>query len=239
MSEESAKPASRRRRRGSLEGAVQVVSWPTSSEFSRMENLMECLKLLDYESLFCVPKGFPPLSRTMFIMADKSQAQFPYFASLVSWAMTLAKVDFVDWEFDDPTTASNNILLEISKLGFNIADCQSSKLKLGYSDPALSILEFVVRHALKVLNIQTEKPVYFAAAEGVPMSGGSTDEIDVEEELEVACSDDDSYLNEQVNDDDDDNELMYNELCKTNGEETALSGEGSDKGLRGTSMSVL
>ena len=202
MSEET-----RRRRRGSLEGAASSSrSWPTSSEFLRMENLIESLKLLDYDNEFCASKGFAAMDRFLFILPGQAQQQFPYFSALVSWSLTVANLSFDDWEFDDPTTASNNIVLALSKLGFS-ADFQPAKLKLGYGVPVLSVLEFVVQKALQSRAIRVEKPVYHATTNS---SNARQDDV-IEEDLDANASEDDLEL-----DDDDDDDIMYNDLMKGN-----------------------
>lgn len=200
-----------------------------------MENLIESLKILDYEKTFCLQKGFSAIDRTMFIMPGTTQQQFPFFSGLVSWALTLAKVAFVDWEFDDPTTASNNILLELNKLGFSVADGQAGKLRLGYGGAVLAALEFVVQYAIRTLDVRTEKPVYTAVAQAETTTG---DGVDIDKDLEDAFSDDDLNLdNDDIDVDDDDDELMYDDICKTNGSEAAASGHESFEGQRGTGTS--
>lgn len=91
--------------------------WPDGQTLAAMDDVLEKLKLLNYETSFCPSKGFPPLDHSVFTMPGRV-SPFPCFAALTSWALKLAKVDFVDWEFDDPSTASNNMLVELTKLGF-------------------------------------------------------------------------------------------------------------------------
>lgn len=55
-----------------------------------MEQILDMLKLLDYESKFCKQKGFKPLSKVYF--ADKHSnpsEQFINFISLVSWLLSI------------------------------------------------------------------------------------------------------------------------------------------------------
>lgn len=54
-----------------------------------MEDIIEYLKLLNYEGDFCSERGLKPLSRCYFAVKFNPSDQFMYFVSLVSWLLTL------------------------------------------------------------------------------------------------------------------------------------------------------
>lgn len=76
-----------------------------------MEEVLEMLKLLDYDSKFCKQKGFKPLSKSFFAVPSSNQSeQFIYFVSLVSWLLSINNHQVTGWnKYDDPITASQNV----------------------------------------------------------------------------------------------------------------------------------
>jgi len=50
-----------------------------------MEEILEKLKLLNYEKEFLAQKGLKPLNRAYFAIATNSNEQFNYFKTLVKW----------------------------------------------------------------------------------------------------------------------------------------------------------
>ena len=55
-----------------------------------MEDLLDKLKLLNYDSAFCAAYGIRPFCKHHFALpADSSHNQFYHFASLVTWMMSL------------------------------------------------------------------------------------------------------------------------------------------------------
>lgn len=76
--------------------------------FIQMEEILEGLKLLDYENKFCKNKGFKALSKVHFAsQSDNQSEQFIYFVSLVSWLLSINNHQVTGWnKYDDPMTAS-------------------------------------------------------------------------------------------------------------------------------------
>lgn len=55
-----------------------------------MDDVLEILKVLDYENKFCKNKGFKPISNVHFAVASSNPSeQFIYFVSLVSWLLSV------------------------------------------------------------------------------------------------------------------------------------------------------
>jgi hypothetical protein len=73
-----------------------------------MEEILDSLKLLDYENKLIKQKGFKPLSRVYFAQAHSNPSdQFMYFISLVTWMLAINNHQVQGWnKYDDPMTAS-------------------------------------------------------------------------------------------------------------------------------------
>jgi len=106
-----------------------------------MEHILDSLKLLDYENSFCKQKGFKPISKAYFATASsKASEQFIYFISLVSWLLAINQHQVTGWnKYDDPMTASQNVIIELQNLGLEI-DVNPNKLKAGYGEGVCIVL---------------------------------------------------------------------------------------------------
>ena len=59
---------------------------------------------------------------------------------MVQWLLGVNKVQVVGWnKYDDPTTASQNVMLETKKLGLEF-DFGPNKLKSGHGEAVCSVL---------------------------------------------------------------------------------------------------
>lgn len=126
---------------------------PASSEqdaLLQMENVLEMLKLLDYENKFGRQKGFKPLSKSFFaIPSNNPSEQFIYFVSLVSWLLSINNHQVTGWnKYDDPMTASQNVILELKKLGIEV-DMPPNKLKSGNGEGVCSLLNKLCQVSLQ------------------------------------------------------------------------------------------
>ena len=106
-----------------------------------MEEVLESLKLLDYENKFCKNKGFKPLNKVFFAVTHPNPSeQFIYFVSLVSWLLSVNNHKVTGWnKYEDPMTASQNIILELKKLGIEL-DFPPNKLKSGFGEEVCAVL---------------------------------------------------------------------------------------------------
>ena len=86
----------------------------THAAFAKMENVVDKLKVLDYEERYCQPKGMGMLSRWEFAMpAPNASVQFAHFLDISSWLMTEIMKDptfFHIDKFDDPNTSTNKLI---------------------------------------------------------------------------------------------------------------------------------
>ena len=103
--------------------------------FILMEQILDMLKLLDYENKFCKNKGFKPISKVYFAVAHSNPSeQFINFVSIVSWLLSINNHQVNGWnKYEDPMTASQNIITELSALGIEL-HMGPGKLKSGWGD---------------------------------------------------------------------------------------------------------
>ncbi|KAL9965679.1 hypothetical protein ACROYT_G029517 [Oculina patagonica] len=114
-----------------------------------MEEVLEKLKLLDYETDFCKQMGFRPLSRHYFALATNPGEQFFTFTSLAAWLLTCCGRNFEQpQEYDDPNATVSNILDEMKKLGVP-ADFPPAKLKTGSGEQVCYVIDKLADEALK------------------------------------------------------------------------------------------
>jgi estrogen-related receptor beta like 1 len=122
-----------------------------------MEQVLEMLKLLDYENKFCKTKGFKPFNRVYFSQPQSSE-QFINFVSLVSWLLSVNNHQVQGWnKYDDPSTASQNVILELKKLGIEL-DVSPNKLKQGFGEEVCTVLFALCDISVKN-KIRFKKPV--------------------------------------------------------------------------------
>ena len=86
-------------------------------------------------------RGFKPISKAYFATASsKASEQFIYFISLVSWLLAINQHQVTGWnKYDDPMTASQNVIIELQNLGLEI-DVNPNKLKAGYGEGVCLVL---------------------------------------------------------------------------------------------------
>jgi estrogen-related receptor beta like 1 len=116
----------------------------------QMEEILDMLKLLDYENKFCKTKGFKPLTKQYFSQQHPNPSeQFINFISLVSWLLSINNHQVTGWnKYDDPMTASQNVVLELKKLGISL-DMPPNKLKAGFGDGVCTVLASLCQISLQ------------------------------------------------------------------------------------------
>lgn len=125
-----------------------------------MEEVVETLKLLNYEKLFLSEKGFQPLSRAHFALPGGNPSeQFIYFTSLVSWLFQMngSKASFN--KYDDPSTVANNITVEMRKLGVDL-DFPPGKLRAGHGEGPCLVLLALAKKALEAQKFRYKTPKF-------------------------------------------------------------------------------
>lgn len=127
--------------------------------FTIMEDLLDKLKLLNYEKEFSAELRMRPLNRHYFVLQTNPGEQFFLFSSLAGWLIRKTGKHFdPPQEFDDPNSTVANILDHVRQLGVTI-DFAPSKLKQGYGEQALFVLDTLVNEALKAVKFVWNSPI--------------------------------------------------------------------------------
>ncbi|XP_077985611.1 intraflagellar transport protein 57 homolog [Glandiceps talaboti] len=128
--------------------------------FIVMEELLDKLKLLNYEEDFLRGVGFKPLSRHYFAIQTNPGEQFYMFTSLSAWMINQSGKHFdTPQEYDDPNATISSILDEIRQLGSTV-DFPPAKLKSGWGEHVIYVLDKFADEALKQTNFKWQRPVY-------------------------------------------------------------------------------
>jgi intraflagellar transport protein 57 len=166
-----------------------------------MEDIIEYLKLINYEGEFCSERGLKPLSKCYFAVKINPSEQFMYFVTLVSWLLTLWGQSSGGWnQYDDPNTVTNNIVLDLKKLDILI-DYPPSKLKSGSGEAVCQALHGLVQVALKAQKFKFRTPVIPEDDEGD--DGGEMGDDNMEGNADIA-----DLVGNEMDDDDDIAELV-------------------------------
>ena len=137
------------------EGGPGLVYMP----FVVMEDLLDKLKLLHYEQEFVAELKMRPLNRHYFVLQTNPGEQFFMFTSLAAWLIRKAGTRFdPPQETDDPNTTISNILEQLRKVGVTI-DFAPSKLKQGFGEQAIFVLDRLSDEALKAAQFHWSSPI--------------------------------------------------------------------------------
>ena len=102
---------------GPPDGGPGLVYMP----FVVMEDLLDKLKLLNYEEEFVKDLRMRPLNRHYFVIQTNPGEQFYLFTSLAAWLIRKTGRNFdPPQEFDDPNTVITNILENVRQMGVSI-----------------------------------------------------------------------------------------------------------------------
>lgn len=170
-----------------------------------MNQALEKLRLLDYETKYCRSKQIEPYPVNYFVMEDSNHSnQFTDFLSLVRWLMQECRVhDFTVDKYDSASESINNLMLALRQMEFSL-DFPASKLRGGTGAEVCSILDFLAERALAANGFRFSEPQY-------PQEEFAQ-EAEVDDDTEVIGGDDE--IPEDMLSDDDD-EAMYSEQVRT------------------------
>ncbi|XP_066509090.1 intraflagellar transport protein 57 homolog isoform X2 [Hoplias malabaricus] len=134
------------------------------SVFGVMEDLLDKLKLLDYEEEVLIKHNMKPLSRHYFVASPYTVLnpgeQFYMFSVISAWLITLCGREFeTPQEHDDPNAIVSNILSHLRALG-GLVDFPPSKLKSGSGEHVCYVVDRLAEEALKSRAFIWKKPVY-------------------------------------------------------------------------------
>lgn len=142
-----------------------------------MSNLVDKLKLLNYEGHFLQKYSIKPFSRHYFAIPTNPGEQFFLFTSLSSWLINVSGKSFeMPQEYDDPNATISNIMKVVRNFGID-SDFPPSKLKTGSGEFVCYILDKLATKALHTVQFAWAKPVY-------PQESNEEQELIQEEENE-------------------------------------------------------
>lgn len=128
--------------------------------FLIMEELLDKLKLLNYEATFCRQLGFKPFSRHYFALQTNPGEQFFAFTSIAAWLLQMCGRHFEQpQEYDDPNATISSILDEIRQFNYK-PDFPPNKLKTGCGEHCIWVLDRLADEALKAKNFVWKQPIY-------------------------------------------------------------------------------
>ncbi|KAK1173585.1 hypothetical protein AOXY_G3736 [Acipenser oxyrinchus oxyrinchus] len=128
--------------------------------FVVMEDLLDKLKLLNYEEEVLRKNNMKTLSRHYFALPTNPGEQFFMFTTIASWLINKACRPFEQpQEYDDPNATVSNILTELRTLGGQV-DFPPSKLKAGYGEHVCYVLDRLAEEVLKQTQFNWNKPNY-------------------------------------------------------------------------------
>ncbi|KAK3758581.1 hypothetical protein RRG08_041232 [Elysia crispata] len=128
--------------------------------FVLMEELLDKLRLLGYDKEFARKMNLKPISRHYFALQTNPGEQFYMFTSLAAWLLRKAGRHFEQpQEYDDPNATISSILDEVRKYGHPI-DFPPSKLKQGWGEHAIYVLDRLSDEALRSINFSWMRPQY-------------------------------------------------------------------------------
>ncbi|XP_059828317.1 intraflagellar transport protein 57 homolog isoform X1 [Hypanus sabinus] len=128
--------------------------------FVTMEDLLDKLKLMNYEENLIRKNNMKALSRHYFALPTNPGEQFYMFTSIAAWLLNQAGRLFEQpQEYDDPNATITNILTELRALGGSV-DFPPSKLKQGYGEQVCYVLDRLAEEALKYTGFNWKRPVY-------------------------------------------------------------------------------
>ncbi|XP_075051015.1 intraflagellar transport protein 57 homolog [Mixophyes fleayi] len=161
--------------------------------FVLMEDLIEKLKLLDFEEEVLRKHNMRPVSRLYFALPTNPGEQFYMFCTLAAWLITKAGHYFEQpQEYDDPNAIISKILTELRSFD-GTADFPPSKLKAGYGEQVCYVLDFLAEEALKHIGFTWKRPIY--------PSEELDEEVAVEDDAELTLNKIEDEIVEEGSDD--------------------------------------
>ena len=160
MADEGEERARRRKDKAAVAegGADEGAAAPYAIHLA-MENLLDKLRLLNYDVEFCAQHELRPLSHYYFALPGNSSEQLHYLACLMSWLLGLMGHKFpAPQQYDDPNEITANIMVQLRQLGLP-ADFPQSRVRQGYGDEVCMILNTLAQQALKAAKWKWRKYV--------------------------------------------------------------------------------
>ena len=189
--------------------------------FAVMEDLLDKLKLLNYELEFVSELKMRPLNRHYFVIQTNPGEQFFIFTSLAAWLIRKAGKQFDQpQEFDDPNTSISNILEIVRKMGV-VIDFAPSKLKQGFGEHAIFVLDRLADEAMRATHFKWNTPVR-------PQDHGQEDE-EIDDDDEINLEKVEEEMAEEYSEEDEGDILHIDDLTRYPEHERGGSGTKIDR----------
>nr|XP_046189492.1 intraflagellar transport protein 57 homolog [Oncorhynchus gorbuscha] len=188
--------------------------------FVVMEDLLDKLKLLDYEEEVLAKHNMKALSRHYFAssayMPSNPGEQFFMFTIIASWLINAAGRPFEQpQEYDDPNATVSNILSQLRAFG-GLVDFPPSKLKAGSGEHVCYVLDRLAEEALKGRVFSWRRPNY-------PTEEMEEESV-MEDDAELTLSKVEEEMTEEPDDCEEENVMDLEALkSRTNQSEARLS----------------
>ena len=122
------------------------------------DDLIEKLKILNYENLLLKEMKMKPLSKFYFNKVRNSGEQFFLFVSICAWLVRETGKSFDQpQEFDDPNVVISKIIKSLNDMDI-ATDFQSNKLISGAGPICVYVLDSLATKVLKLSTVQVTKP---------------------------------------------------------------------------------
>ncbi|XP_015602420.1 intraflagellar transport protein 57 homolog [Cephus cinctus] len=123
----------------------------------RMEDLLDKLKLLNYDTEFLQDLKMKPINRHYFVVPTNPGEQFYMFTSLAAWLIRKIGKNFdPPQEYDDPNSTISLILDHLREIGVSV-EFPPNKLKQGVGEHAVYVLDSLADEALTLLKFKWKK----------------------------------------------------------------------------------
>ncbi|KAK2822791.1 hypothetical protein Q5P01_022856 [Channa striata] len=198
--------------------------------FVVMENLLDKLKLLNYEKEVLAKHNMRYLSRHYFVsspyLVSNPGEQFYMFTIIAAWLINVAGRPFAEpQEYDEPNATVSNILAELRALGVKV-DFPPSKLKSGSGEYVCLVLDRLADEALRKTGFSFKRPNY--------PTESTEEEYVIEDDAELTLSKVEEELIEEADDDDEENMIDLEALKLQTTHAEAESSSKPDKILEAT-----
>lgn len=121
--------------------------------YVQMEELLDKLKLLKYESEFLSDIKIKPIHKYYFVIPKNPGEQFYLFTRLAAWLIRKTGKNIAEpQEYDDPNETISKILDEVKECGMNM-EISPNKLKQGVGYHVITVLDCLENCAIQKSNI--------------------------------------------------------------------------------------
>ncbi|CAG9797030.1 unnamed protein product [Chironomus riparius] len=158
------------------------------------DDLIEKLKILNFENLLLKEMKMKPLSKFYFNKVRNSGEQFFLFVSIAAWLVRETGKSFEQpQEFDDPNVVISKIIKSLNDMDI-ATDFQSNKLISGAGPICVYVLDSLATKVLKLSTVQVNKPQIKAE------ENSSLDIIDNDSEIILEKLDEQTILESESDD---------------------------------------